>query len=165
MQSRLKTALTLWFDLLYNDLIVALRLERKLFFVFFFHYTVLLVVFVETPSTLTLWHMYNENDLGVIRYSVFLETHIIFLSRIWWILYLGKFGIASVILKENHVLKPVPTTGTHSCPTWEYPLELWSWDLRRTSQACGFALTSSPRQPLLQTVPFGKATPYSVRRG
>lgn len=51
--------------------------------------------------------------------------------------------MASVILKEDHVLKPVPTTGTHSCPTWEYPSELWSRDLRRTSLPCGFVLTTN----------------------
>lgn len=53
-------------------------------------------------------------------------------------LFQGKFGMASILLKDNHVLKPVPTTGTHSCPTWEYPPELRSGDLRRASLPCGF---------------------------
>lgn len=87
------------------------------------------------------------------------NTHYLFI----WV----KFGMVSVILKEDHVLKPVPTTGTHSCPTWEYPSELWSRDLRRTSLPCGLAPTTNVNtagQWLDRAVPFGEARPCSVWR-
>lgn len=63
---------------------------------------------------------------------IFLEIQIIFLSRILcnWIFYSGRVGMVSIILKEDHAHEPVPTIGAHSCPTWEYPSKLWSWDLR-----------------------------------
>lgn len=74
------------------------------------------VYYIWTCCIFSLGHIIALVEVTLEHVSRFLEMQIISPSRLWWnwILYLGKFGMVNIILKEDHVVKPVPTTGARS---------------------------------------------------